>query len=58
MGEFDITVERLHRYAEGLGLDELALRLIALTVWEDGVERTTEERVAEVRRRLLRAAGV
>ncbi|KQP67603.1 hypothetical protein ASF52_19100 [Methylobacterium sp. Leaf112] len=56
-GEVDIAVERLLPFATGLGVDEITLRLVALTVWTDSEERTTEEKVAEVRRRLMRAAG-
>ncbi|WP_156368990.1 hypothetical protein [Methylobacterium sp. Leaf100] len=54
--EADIAVGRLLPFAAGLGVDELTLRLIALTVWTDSVERTAEEKSAEVRRRLMRAA--
>ncbi|WP_156630018.1 hypothetical protein [Methylobacterium sp. Leaf112] len=57
MGEVYIAVGRLLPFAAGLGVDELTLRLIALTVWTDSVERTAEEKVGEVRRRLMRAAG-
>lgn len=57
MGEVDIAVGRLMLFAAGLGVDELTLRLIALTVWTDSVERTAEGKVAEVRRRLMQAAG-
>lgn len=55
--EADIAVARLLPFAAGLGVDELTLRLIALTVWTDSVDRTAEEKVGEVRRRLMRAAG-
>ena len=57
MGEVDITVGRLLPYATGLGVDELTLRLIVLTVWTDSVKWTAEEKVAEIRQRLMRAAG-
>lgn len=57
MGEVDIAVARMLPFAAGLGLDELTLRLIALTVWTDSVARTAEEKTSEVRRRLMRAAG-
>ena len=57
MGEVDIAVGRLRRYAAGLGVDDLTLRLITLTVWTDSVPRSPEEKTAEVRRRLMLAAG-
>jgi hypothetical protein len=57
MGEIDIVVGRLLPFATGLGVDELTLRLIALTVWTDSAERTAEEKVGEIRRRLMRSAG-
>ncbi|GJD29997.1 hypothetical protein PMNALOAF_1240 [Methylobacterium adhaesivum] len=58
MGEIDIVVGRMLPFAAGLGVDEIALRLIVLVVWTDSVVRTGEEKAAEVRRRLMRAAGV
>ncbi|MDO9428474.1 MAG: hypothetical protein Q7T93_16780 [Methylobacterium sp.] len=58
IGEVDIAVGRLLPFATGLGVDEFTLRLIALTVWTDSAMRSTEERIAEIRRRLMRAAGV
>lgn len=57
MGEVDIAVGRLLQFAAGLGVDELTLRLIAVTVWTDSMDRTAEEKIGEVRRRLMRAAG-
>jgi len=57
MGEIDIAIARLLPFAAGLGVDEIALRLIVLVVWTDSVERTVEERAVEIRRRLMRAAG-
>lgn len=57
INEVDIAVGRLLPFAVGLGVDELTVRLTALTVWTDSVERSTEEKVAEVRRRLMRASG-
>jgi len=57
MGEVDIVVGRLLPFAAGLGVDEIALRLIVLVVWTDSVERTAEEKIGEVRRRLMRAVG-
>lgn len=57
MGEVDIVVARLLPFAAGLGVDEIALRLIVLVVWTDSVERTAEEKIGEVRRRLMRAVG-
>lgn len=57
MGEVDIAVGRLGQFAAGLGVDELTLRLITLTVWTDSAARSPEEKTAEVRRRLMLAAG-
>ncbi|GJD30060.1 hypothetical protein PMNALOAF_1303 [Methylobacterium adhaesivum] len=57
MGEIEIAVGRILPFAAGLGVDELALRLIVLVVWTDSVERTVEEKAVEIRRRLMRAAG-
>ncbi|TXM72814.1 hypothetical protein FV218_12470 [Methylobacterium sp. WL69] len=57
MGEVDIAVGRLRRCVAGLGVDDLTLRLITLTVWTDSAARSPEEKVAEVRRRLMLAAG-
>lgn len=42
MGEIEIAVGRILPFAAGLGVDELALRLIVLVVWTDSVERTVE----------------
>lgn len=56
-GEVDIADGRLLPFAAGLGVDELTLRLIAVRVWTYSVERTAEEKYAEVRRGLMRAAG-
>lgn len=57
INEVDIAVGRMLPFAEGLGVDEMTLRLIVLTVWTDSVGRSHEEKTAEVRRRLMLAVG-
>ncbi|MCJ2079879.1 hypothetical protein [Methylobacterium sp. J-090] len=48
----------MYWFAHGLGLDDAPLREIIENVFVEMLEASPDERIAEIRRRLRKAAGV